>query len=170
MANNFWSKWLSEANFCTFPTLADSTRAGEGRGTSSIQFDNDLDQQIRQFCARGDAVVSNLFAVAWALVLKTYTGRGAVSFGLVRGEEQNKSRRLCSVSIEAEDSISTLLQNLREDLKRTESFRVSNFSDIPSFRDGEGRPFCNTALSIRGGSTPAQASADEVSVRQWTGV
>jgi hypothetical protein len=157
----FWRAWVAEANPCTFPALADAARAGEGIAKSPIEFSEYLEQQIKQFRARGDDIAGHLFAVAWSLVLRTYTGSGAVSFGFESGEGE-KTKRLCSVSIEAEASITTLLRGLRDNLNRTQSFQVSNFSDIPSFRDSESRAFCNTALCYRGGGTP-QADADLVS-------
>ncbi|XP_044721303.1 AMP-binding enzyme domain-containing protein [Hirsutella rhossiliensis] len=76
-------------------------------------------------------------ATAWAVVLKTYT-----------------------VSVQDEASLNSISQMLQRDLFRSDSFRVSRISAVPTFRKSDDRPFCNTALSIASCLTPPDRGID----------
>jgi amino acid adenylation domain-containing protein len=83
----YWADYLAEAEPCMVPTIS--------RDTGDVELDTGVKYvfrtlpslvELRVFCEKHNVTVFNLVQLAWALVLKAYTGSAAPCFGyLVSG-------------------------------------------------------------------------------------
>lgn len=86
-ALEYWIDYLDGTKPCFFPTLCEppvatstATSASSGSSSHSIPIDvpfNDL----RVFCRKNKATISNALQTVWALLLQTYAGGSDVCFG-----------------------------------------------------------------------------------------
>lgn len=79
---DYWAGRLSNVESCHFPGLDDDTVASK----ELVEFITvpDIDtKQLRTFCAEQELTPAILIQVAWAMVLKSYTGIQQPSFGVI---------------------------------------------------------------------------------------
>lgn len=80
-ALDYWIDYLDGTEPCSFPVMNDNQPGGAGSfQVSEMPLDVGLDQ-IRAFCQKHNATISNVLQAVWALVLHTYTGDADVCFG-----------------------------------------------------------------------------------------
>lgn len=93
-AASFWSTYLSGVQPSFFPvTDAKAERQTYTRLQRSIPINTEL---LRAFCSKYEVTVANICQIAWALVLRSYTGMHDVSFSYV-----NSGRHLAVQGIES---------------------------------------------------------------------
>jgi amino acid adenylation domain-containing protein len=79
---NYWARRLNDVESCHFPGLDDDTLASK----ELVEFITvpDIDtRHLRTFCAEQELTPAILIQVAWAMVLKSYTGIQQPSFGVI---------------------------------------------------------------------------------------
>lgn len=79
---DYWAGRLRDVESCNFPGLEDETVASK----ELVEFITvpDIDtKQLRTFCAEQELTPAILIQVAWAMVLKSYTGIQQPSFGVI---------------------------------------------------------------------------------------
>jgi amino acid adenylation domain-containing protein len=79
---SYWASRLNDVESCHFPGLDDDTVASK----ELVEFITvpDIDtKQLRTFCAEHELTPAILIQVAWAMVLKSYTGIQQPSFGVI---------------------------------------------------------------------------------------
>ncbi|EXJ85586.1 hypothetical protein A1O1_05951 [Capronia coronata CBS 617.96] len=144
----FWDRWQVEAEPCVFPTLVDTTRAAAGTARLSLPIEPGLLPRLHNVSDQHISSSELVLAVAWALVLKIYTGNAAVSFGLTHEDSQNGAATLCSASLDSADTIPAISEAVKQNLEQTRPFRAAKLTDIPALKATDGRPLCTTAISL----------------------
>jgi len=83
----FWKSYLADAKPCLFPSLTDATMFSEPKDkmkprirSLSVPLDIDL-SQLQHIVGELQITLPTLVHVAWALVLRLYTGESQVAFG-----------------------------------------------------------------------------------------
>jgi amino acid adenylation domain-containing protein/non-ribosomal peptide synthase protein (TIGR01720 family) len=76
----FWREQLRGAEPCVFPPLGDDAREADGFTTEVPSIDVNA---IHAFCADWEVTSAAILQVAWALVLRMYTGSSAPCFGIL---------------------------------------------------------------------------------------
>jgi hypothetical protein len=85
-SNAYWSGYLAGAQPCFFPTNGDHLGRQDLR---AVVCRVNLDPAVfEQFCGKLNVTIANLCQVAWALVLRSYTGADDVCFSYVSSGRQ----------------------------------------------------------------------------------
>ncbi|KAF4785767.1 peptide synthetase [Colletotrichum scovillei] len=80
-ALDYWIDYLDGTEPCFFPVMNDHQAGGAGSFHVTVMpLDVGLDD-IRVFCQKHNATISNVLQAVWALVLHTYTGDPDICFG-----------------------------------------------------------------------------------------
>ena len=83
---DYWKSYLADIEPCYFPALTDGQ--SKPHSLMSLDVEASITPDIKAFCARNNVTLSNVLQLAWALVLKCYTGSQDVCFGyLVSGRD-----------------------------------------------------------------------------------
>ncbi|KAF4468446.1 non-ribosomal peptide synthetase [Fusarium albosuccineum] len=75
----FWTGYLSGAQFTGFPTVNPDTTTVRSLGSVAVEFDRF--SQLHALGRESGVTLSNIITVAWALVLRSYTKSEDVTFG-----------------------------------------------------------------------------------------
>ncbi|KAL6163153.1 NRPS [Exserohilum turcicum] len=88
-AVDFWKSQLKDVRACHFPTLAESNvEPEETRPLRQIEVKVPEASQVRSFCQEHNVTLASIFRLAWAKVLRAFTGDDQVCFGyLASGRE-----------------------------------------------------------------------------------
>ena len=78
----YWKDYLEGVPPCVFPSQREP-QSGEdkARGSMTRLLDGDTHSRLRSFCQKNGFTPANLFHLAWALLLRCYTGSETVCFG-----------------------------------------------------------------------------------------
>ncbi|KAI1458318.1 acetyl-CoA synthetase-like protein [Annulohypoxylon moriforme] len=81
---SYWAAYLAGAATCNFPKLChmseSETMVVSSRSSTSLRLYN-LETDLRQVCRSHDLTASNIFQLAWALVLRIYLNSESILFG-----------------------------------------------------------------------------------------
>ncbi|TVY84983.1 Nonribosomal peptide synthetase [Lachnellula suecica] len=77
----YWATYLDGVAPCLFPTMASISQDVEYHDMRSISVDVGSASNLRSLCDGHHLTLSNLFQVAWGLVLKAYVGSDSICFG-----------------------------------------------------------------------------------------
>ena len=86
-ALEYWTKTLSDVRPCHFPMLTDN-EAHPKKILRNVDVAVPSAARIRDFCQQNNITLASIFRLAWAIVLRAYTGDDQVCFGyLASGRE-----------------------------------------------------------------------------------
>ncbi|KAK1139551.1 Nonribosomal Peptide Synthase (NRPS) [Aspergillus melleus] len=78
----FWASYLEDIRPCVLPQLDYWSPAVEyKRELKTVEFEMALVEDLERFCAQEGVTISNVFQLAWALVLRCYAETDDVCFG-----------------------------------------------------------------------------------------
>lgn len=83
-AMKYWKRYLQGVEQCRFPTLSESLSTE----IETIDMRFNAGSEVLAFCQRENITLANLIQLAWAMILKCYTGDKEVCFGYTT-EEKN---------------------------------------------------------------------------------
>lgn len=83
---DYWRKYLDGCGPCIFPRLGKTSSSGEAMELQRIHVPLRDVPRIYDFCADTGFTVSNVFQLAWGLVLRAFTGMSSVCFGYLASE------------------------------------------------------------------------------------
>ncbi|ETN41090.1 uncharacterized protein HMPREF1541_03025 [Cyphellophora europaea CBS 101466] len=158
---NFWKQWQEEAEPCIFPTLVQTELAEASHAELSIELGKS-EQSLHGLVTSGlHSRVEVSLVTAWAIVLKAYTSNASISLGLTNAlTGPFPSARLCSLSIDRDDKVSSLSRMVQTELFGSDRYQTNEITSVPLFWTADGRPFCNTALSLGLRSAPLHDAID----------
>lgn len=158
----YWSKYLAQSECCLFPILND-----HGDETSARVHNTDVvlalsDHALGTWLRAHGMAASNLFHVAWGLLLRAYTGSDDVCFGyLTSGRDVDipgvedavglfSNLLPCRVMFSENSSFLSLLKDSQFDLAQGLRHQQSSFAEKLACLDLKGQPLFNTVVSIQG--------------------
>ncbi|KAF7157754.1 hypothetical protein CNMCM6106_003737 [Aspergillus hiratsukae] len=159
-AGAYWTSYLKGVEPCLFPAL--NTSCEDDASGSSMSFDLDLpmDSSWQAFCGTHGVTLANIFQVAWALVLRCYTGSNEVCFGYITSGRDMPlpgidhavgpfinmlvSRRL----LRAEMSLLEVLQGSQMDYTQALAHQHYALADIFHSMNLSGKALFNTGISL----------------------
>lgn len=122
----YWSTYLSGAQPTFFPPTNDqASREGLRTARSQVDFPAGV---LEEFCGKFDVTAANICQVAWALVLRSYTGSNDVCFSYVSSGRQAPLKgiertigafvdtMICRVSTSGEKSLADALGKAKRDV------------------------------------------------------
>jgi amino acid adenylation domain-containing protein/non-ribosomal peptide synthase protein (TIGR01720 family) len=158
---SFWKEYLDEVTptYLAAPSPQPTIRALE---VQSSALDLGLDE-ITHFCTSNSITLSNLFQLAWALVLQAYTGSSDVCFGfLSSGRDapiEGISRMagplinmlVARLTLEPDMTSLQVLKKVKNDFIRMMDHQYFSLADILHLHNNrlQGRPMFNTVMSFQ---------------------
>ncbi|KAJ5336205.1 acetyl-CoA synthetase-like protein [Penicillium brevicompactum] len=160
-AKRFWQSQLADAQSCIFPTLnvpiAQNTDSG---AIHSLPIRVETYQTLRQFCRVNDLTPANIVSLAWALVLRTYTGSESLCYGYVVSGRDVPVRHVdqavgtfinmvvTHVNLDNNRALLTVIQEIQEAYLRGLKYNYYPLANVLHAQSTEGQPLFNTALSV----------------------
>lgn len=145
--SKYWSEYLVDSNPCQFPTLIDGANTSSERGRVLVDIPYSKGQSdIQQYCKENGVALHTVFKTAWALVLKSYTGSGAITLGSNISEKLEDRFGLCRLSIDDGDAICDVVKAVQDDFVRSEPHLAGPEADIEVLRARDGSNVCNTTV------------------------
>jgi Condensation domain len=161
----YWRQYLADPNVCNFPTLTDGFDEKTHRGRLPIEFaGSNPTSRFQEFSTQHRVTLHTIFITAWTLVLRSYTGSGAICTGSIIRADNHENVGIYSSSIEDGDAIQDIMQAVQRHSVKSAPHWARAFSDIPSFRGQDGRSLCNTALRFSATSEGQRDANEEVRV------
>lgn len=164
----FWEKYLEGSKPCLFPSAEKpGASAGNRERLRKVQTTLPFSQDLRGFCRRHNLTLAALSRVAWAVVLRRYTGMSSVVFGYLHsGRDADMegiqdavgvfiSMLISKVELHDNASFESVLQQAQNDY--LESIQHSNCSLAEiQHRLGDGA-LINSGISVQ--SAPKQSTS-----------
>ncbi|KAE8351820.1 hypothetical protein BDV28DRAFT_149612 [Aspergillus coremiiformis] len=145
----YWKSYLDRCSPCHFPAL--STAFPSESGSVPVPLSN-ITPRIQSFCEETEISVSTVVQVAWALVLRAYTGQDSVCFGDVDIESTGVS--IVRVDVSDTVTISDVLQTTQAAGVERRAIPRVPFADILRSMGMSDASWFNTAMSPPGTDIP----------------
>ena len=181
-AHDYWNQLLEGISPCIFPSIDGRDPHGpRSKSVISRTFDPSMHDSLRLFCMDHGLTTSNVFHIAWGLVLRAYTGLGTVCFGYltsgrdipVSGAERTIGpfiNMLTSrVSLESDESLLSLAQKNQGQYLSSLEFQHYPLAKIFHFLDLPGKELFNTALSVQASRLGSNNSGSSISLSEIGG-
>ena len=156
----YWKRYLEEVQPCLFPRL-NNIPGTDLHTLRSVPFTFDNARCLRNFCQQHGTTVSNIFQVAWGLLLRANTGSDAVVFGYLTSARDIPlpdvheiagpliNLLISRLSFDANESILSAISSNQVAYARSLDNRHCSLPDIIHSLDLTGRPLFNTAISLQ---------------------
>ncbi|KAF4996187.1 hypothetical protein FGRMN_4635 [Fusarium graminum] len=170
---DYWKTYLSGAEPCILPSLVD--------GAPGPKVLRALDQsishpvQLERFCANAGITLSNVFQLAWALVLQAYTGHDDVCFGYLVSERDLPIENINSaigvfismlvfrLSLDPSTTLSDALATVQGNITTAMMHKNTTLADFQHDMGTSSEPLFNTAYSFQRRSGPKDMSTGSIS-------
>ncbi|KAG8414564.1 Nonribosomal peptide synthetase [Metarhizium acridum] len=166
---DYWGEYLSDVNPTLFPILNDSS---EGKLHFVTRY---IDAQlIRAFCKTYGFTLSNVIQVAWALVLRCYTGTDDVCFGyLTSGRDiplygiENAvglfiNMLVCRLQLDSNRQMLSILQRNESDFIRSLDHQQCSLAEIQHDLGLNREPLFNSIISYQAAFPIQEQTGDQV--------
>ncbi|CAA9964992.1 HC-toxin synthetase [Pyrenophora teres f. maculata] len=164
-AIDFWKSQLSGVRACHFPTIVDSNaEVEETRPLRQVEVKIPEASQVRNFCQEHNVTLASIFRLAWAKVLRAFTGDEQVCFGYlasgreipVAGIEEAVgafiNMLVCSIDFDAtsQQSAITSLDKLQDEYLQSLPYQHVSLAEIQhELGLSSGQKLFNTVLSFQ---------------------
>jgi amino acid adenylation domain-containing protein/non-ribosomal peptide synthase protein (TIGR01720 family) len=192
-SRQFWKTYLAGAEPCHFPTL---TTPSQARQLAHLDFSYPHPAKLHSLCAQAETTAASVYKLAWALVLRVFTGNNAPCFGyLASGRDLPIegiaeavgpliNMLVCMVSLEEQESmVETVLKVAHADYANCLSHQLCSLAEIQrGLGLGAGEKLFNTVLSVQRLAPPGTSEStvefkavhvedpSEVSLHAGTGI
>ncbi|CAG7990257.1 unnamed protein product [Penicillium salamii] len=161
-AETYWRSYMDGVQPCLFPTReTDDIRLRHDKELRSVCISLDAGARVLEFCQHHEVTLSNLFQVAWGLVLRSYTGSDTVCFGYLNSGRDVPVPRVhdtvgpfinmsvCRVEAEAESSVLSMLQKNYAEYLQSLPHQHYSLARILRGANVGGKPLFNTIMSLQ---------------------
>ena len=154
----YWNRHLANVNSCNFPKLASSEDDQDLR-TIDVNFETSY-SSMQSFCSTRGMTLSNVFQVAWALVLRSFVGSDQITFGyLTSGRDvpvidvENAvgvfiNMLVCCMDLSASISVQSALEKVQTDFINGLQHQHTSLAEIQHAL-GIPRTLFNTVMSVQ---------------------
>jgi amino acid adenylation domain-containing protein/non-ribosomal peptide synthase protein (TIGR01720 family) len=170
---DYWKQYLAGVEPCYFPVLNDGVNQPKVLRTVDQEISSAA--QLQTFCTERGVTLSNVFQLAWALVLQAYTGLDDVCFGyLVAGRDlpvRNIDKAIgvfinmliCRVRLDAATNLGEVLRTVQAELVEGMQHKQVSLADIQHETGTSSAPLFNTAYSFQRRSVSKSMAAGPLS-------
>lgn len=159
-AMSFWKEYLEDAVPCQFPVMQVAPQDQEEHRTIIVDMSGNV-SEFKGFCSKNETTLSNLFQVAWGLVIGQYVGTDEVCFGsLTSGRDielGTNPHGICGplintlvtrISFNRQKTIRDLLRNTSQDYTDALSHQHVPLMQIQHDLSLSGSSLFNTSMSL----------------------
>ncbi|KAK6815196.1 hypothetical protein RU639_008655 [Aspergillus parasiticus] len=173
----YWKEYLHGVSPCKFPAFNDR-RDEATNSLRSLSLDLSLDVlKLQQFNETNELTLSNIFQVAWGLVLQSYTGSDTVCFGyLASGRDVPLDRMedavgpfinmlVCRMDLVKNTSLMRMLEKNQQDYAQSLMYQHCSLADIlRSASTTSTLSLFNTVMSLRRESSHSSLGLSSIRV------
>ncbi|KAI0546770.1 hypothetical protein F4679DRAFT_401148 [Xylaria curta] len=175
-AKGYWQQYLKGSDPCLFPTTSANMEQGDARTVKAATANLVISSQLSEFCEAHGLTLSNIFHLAWSLVLRAYTGSNDVCFGsLTSGRDIPVpgiedacgpfiNLLVCRTKFSEDLSLGQLLERTQTDYLNNTEHQHLPLVEIKRSLNLSGIPLFNTILSMQREGM-ATESGEDSSVR-----
>ncbi|KAH6871614.1 hypothetical protein B0T10DRAFT_590815, partial [Thelonectria olida] len=161
-SRSYWEKYLESTEQCILPSL---TRKGgadtKSQDIRSLTVTVDKGDKIRAFCQKHGLSLTNVFHIAWALVLRCYLATDSVCFGYqiygrdfpAHGVEDIigpfVNTLATHVNLSSESSLLSVLKQNQDTLLNSHAHRYYSLAELYHGRKLLGSSLFNTGISVQ---------------------
>ncbi|CRG88172.1 Nonribosomal peptide synthetase 8 [Talaromyces islandicus] len=158
---DYWKGHLQGVQPCRFPILDDGRTRASALQSVDVQLSSLTRERLVAFSDQYGLTVANVIQMAWALVLRIFTGTDSVCYGyLTSGRDaplcdiENAvgpyiHMLVCCQRFDANDSTLKALKNVQEDFLQAMPHQYVSLSEIQSALGLSGQKLFNTAMSFQ---------------------
>ncbi|KAL2022217.1 hypothetical protein VTK56DRAFT_5827 [Thermocarpiscus australiensis] len=160
-SRKFWKTYLSGVEPCHFPALTASTPA-QKRQLEYLDFTYPNPGRLHSLCAKAETTAANVYKLAWALILRAYTGDDSPCFGYLAsgrdlpiqgiGEAIGPfiNMLVCMVPLGDGDSrVEAILKSAHADYANCLSHQLCSLAEIQRSLGLGGERLFNTVMSVQ---------------------
>ncbi|GAB1316362.1 hypothetical protein MFIFM68171_06572 [Madurella fahalii] len=170
-SRQFWKSYLSGTEPCHFPNLNMETLS-QARKLEYLDFAYPNHVRLHSLCAQAETTAASVYKLAWALILRAYTGNNSPCFGYlasgrdlpIQGIEEAVgpfiNMLVCMISLESDDvQVDTLLKTAHADYANSLSHQLCSLAEIQRSLGMGGDRLFNTVMSVQRLSSPGTSSS-----------
>ncbi|SPO07060.1 uncharacterized protein DNG_09754 [Cephalotrichum gorgonifer] len=173
-SRGFWKTYLAGAEPCQFPTLRTYLDGAESktRRLDYLDFKYENPKRLHSLCTATETTAASVFKLAWALLLKAYTGNNSPCFGYlasgrdlpIRGIEDSIgpfiNMLVCKVSLEeGAEVVEDVLKTAHTDYASCLEHQVCSLVDIIRSLNLGGERLFNTVMSVQRNLPPGTVTS-----------
>jgi amino acid adenylation domain-containing protein/non-ribosomal peptide synthase protein (TIGR01720 family) len=168
---NYWKAYLADLEPCSFPALVDGATKPQ-RILGSYVLNLERVPELQAFCTNAGVTLSNLLQLAWALVIRCYTGSDEVCFGYlasgrdmpVEGIEDAVgafiNMLICRINLEDGLELDEALDKVQLDFVSSMAYQSCSLAEVQHELNLSGTSLFNTAFTYQKRSnTPAKSQS-----------
>jgi hypothetical protein len=171
-SRQFWKTYLSGAEPCHFPTLKMASSTSQARRLEYLDFNYPNPSKLHSLCAKAETTAASVYKLAWALLLRAYTGNNSPCFGyLASGRDLPIegiadavgpfiNMLVCMIPLEDDDSkVKTVLKTAHADYANCLSHQLCSLAEIQRSLGLGGDRLFNTVMSVQRLSPPGTSAS-----------
>jgi hypothetical protein len=159
-ASQYWKAYLDGVQPCHFPKTG-SLRRNDSTSLQHVNITLRNSAKINDFCKAKDVTMSNLFSMAWALVLQCFTGSDDVCFGYLSSGRDLPIRGIqdavgpfinmlvCRVDLDRDATVGQITQKIQDDYLHSLPHQTFSLADMGHLIGMSGQALFNTAISLQ---------------------
>jgi amino acid adenylation domain-containing protein/non-ribosomal peptide synthase protein (TIGR01720 family) len=171
----FWTNNLEGVTPCKLPRLTDGVLSHGPRQQKRFDLDIPFADDLRNLAKTLNISVSSIFQLAWALVLRSYTGADDVCFGYVTSGRDSEidgiqdafgpfiNILLSRVTFDNDSTISSLLKKLFGTYIDSLPHQYASLAEIQHALKLGSEHICNTGISYQKSSSSSQVQKPQIS-------
>ncbi|KAL2134934.1 hypothetical protein VTI74DRAFT_10341 [Chaetomium olivicolor] len=141
-SRQFWKTYLSGAEPCHFPSLR-MTPTSQARQLEYLDFTYPNHEKLHALCAEAETTAASVYKLAWALLLRAYTGIGEAVGPFI-------NMLVCMVRLEDdEQQVENLLKFAHADYANCLSHQLCSLAEIQRGLGLGGDRLFNTVMSVQ---------------------
>ncbi|KAE8155409.1 hypothetical protein BDV40DRAFT_307053, partial [Aspergillus tamarii] len=160
-AEAYWNEYMDGVGPCLFPISSDGDLDSNKRIERQAFINLGSGELLRDFCEKYDVTLSNLFRVAWGIVLQIYTGLDSVCFGYlnsgrdvpVSGADDTVgpfiNLLICRMNLASDIPVLSLVQANRDEYLKGLPHQHYPLAGVLHLAGTVGEPLFNTVLSVQ---------------------
>lgn len=175
-AESYWRRYMEGVQPCllrTRETGGTQVRAGKELRSASISLG--AGARLHEFCQHHELTLSNLFQVAWGIVLQAYTGSDAACFGYLNSGRDVPvcgvhstvgpfiNMLVCRVETSADTPVLSMLQKNHTEYLQGLPHQHYSLAGILRLANTRGRPLFNTIMSLQRPKASGECEPDKLS-------
>ena len=167
---DYWKSYLADIEPCHFPTLTDGKESA--RQLKCLDVEAPVTNGVQAFCKQHGVTLSNVLQLAWALVLKCYTGSSDVCFGyLASGRDAPVpdiqqavgvfiNMLTCRINLAENVKLHDALQKVQADFANGMAHQACSLAEVQHELKISGSSLFNTAFTFQRRSDSADLAQD----------
>lgn len=164
-SRSFWKEYLGGSQPCHFPSLRTTEQPTEGspaaRRLEYLDFTYHSPARLHSSCTKAETTAASVYKLAWALLLRAYTGDSSPCFGYlasgrdlpIDGIEGSVgpfiNMLVCKISLEEDELVETVLRGAHADYANCLSHQVCSLAEILRGLQLGGTGLFNTVMSVQ---------------------